>query len=64
MNQEYIVPDLEIVDLEIEDPILASILPTESGNEMPILTKKIVSDELDGDPDLDPRDQLQAPTEF
>ena len=64
MKKEYLTPEMESIDLELTDTILVSIVPTESGNELPILTKKIVSDELNGDPDLDPRDQLELPTEY
>lgn len=57
MKTEYMIPDLEVTELELREVILSS-LPTESGNELPILTKRIVSDELNGDPNLDPEDLL------
>lgn len=65
MTREYIAPDLTAVELELCDTILYSYpVPTESGNEMPILTKRIVRDELSGDPGLDPENLLEEPTDF
>lgn len=65
MTKEYIAPELELVELELSEIILRSVTatPTESGNEMPILTRRMVDDELNGDPNLDPEDLLTAPTE-
>ena len=65
MTKEYIAPDLTLVELELCDTILFSYpTPTENGNEMPILTKRIVNEELVGDPGLDQEDLLENPTEF
>ena len=63
MKKEYLTPEAEIVALEAEDVVLYS-LPTETGNQLPILTRKVVTDELSGDPNLDPEDQLIDPTEY
>lgn len=63
MKKLYVTPDAELIELELTQ-VLATSLPTESGNQMPILTRRIVSDELSGDPNLDPEDQLVEPTEF
>ena len=63
MAKEYITPEVDVIVMELDEVILSS-LPTESGNQLPILTRKIVTNELNGDPDLDPIDQLIEPTEF
>ena len=62
MKKDYMTPEAEWIELMLAD-VLAFSIPTESGNQMPILTRKIVTDELNGDPDLDPLDQLTEPTE-
>ena len=62
MLKEYLTPELELIELELGEVILLS-LPTETGPEMPILTRRIVDDELNGDPNLDPEDLLTTPTE-
>ncbi len=62
MKKDYMTPEAEIVEFEPVEAVLYS-LPTEAGNQLPILTRKVVTDELNGDPNLDPEDMLVEPTE-
>lgn len=46
MKRTYDTPDLYLIQLSITDTILASV-PTPTENEMPILSKQMMQEELD-----------------
>ena len=45
--KNYETPELYLIQLSLTDTILASV-PTPTDNEMPILSRKMMEDELDG----------------
>ena len=48
MKRTYETPDLYLIQLSITDTILNSV-PKPTENEMPILSRKMMEDELNGD---------------
>ena len=48
MKRTYETPELYLIQLSITDTILSSV-PKPTENEMPILSRKMMEDELNGD---------------
>lgn len=54
--KNYETPELYLIQLSLTDTILVSV-PTPTDNEMPILSRKMMEDELNGD-NLEPNEPI------
>ena len=58
MMRNYVTPEIMLIRLNLTDTILSSI-PTPTDNEMPILGRRAMNQELIGDGGLDAEDATE-----